>query len=327
MKFTQLAKSLREGIAPIYLIEGEETFFRDHAVEYIRDACAISQPVLNDVRYEGENLKGDKLSAFRDELYTLPFFDEKRIARVYEFYPTEKEWEQVLKGYCEKPSLSTVLVIVNGGKKANTADLKRKSGILYIDCGRGDEEELSRWLFALMRRMNLIIDAETASLMVRFCARDAARMKKETEKLLLLLGEGGKVTREIVEEYVAKDTEYFIYELTQAASRKNAAAFYEILDELLKKGFDENAVLSSLTSHFRTLLEVGRMKGSDAQIAKTLNMKPYPVQKNRETYRRLGGQKTEEYYLALYALSSGAKSGVYTKSGALFAATAKIFFG
>ena len=328
MKFVQLAKSLKETVAPIYLVEGEEVYFRDHAVSGIREACALSQPALNDTRVEGETLKGERLSAFRDELYTLPFLDSKRLVRVYEFYPTEREWESVLKKYAEKPCETTVLVIVNGGRKANTAEMRKKSGVTLVDCSREDEETLSRWLYGVMRRSGLEVDADAASLMVRYCANDAARMKKETEKLKLLLGAGGRVTRETVESFIAKDAEYKIYELTQAASQGNYSAFCEILSDLRLKGYDENAALSSLTSHYRTLSEIADMVGTDAEIAKALNMKSaYPVKKNRELVARMGKERAREIYARLYELSCGARSGAYQKTNALYAAIAKIFFG
>ena len=327
MKFTQLANSLKTEICPVYLVEGEEVYFRDHAVKSIRAACALSQPSLNDVRYEGETLKGERLVSFRDDLYAMPFFDSRRIACVYEFYPTEREWESVLEKYVENPCDTTVLVIVNSGKKPNTVDLKRKKGITYIDCGREDEEVLSRWLYGVMRRANLLVDADAAGMMVSYCALNAARMKSETDKLALLLGEGGKVTRQVVEEYVAKDTEYKIYELTQAASRGSHATFTEIMHDLLGKGFDENAILSALTSHFRSVYECGTMRGSDAEIAARLGMKPYPVKKNREIAARMGIARVKELDNELFALSCGAKNGKYTKGNALAVAVAKIFFG
>ncbi len=326
MKFVQLAKSLQERLEPIYLVEGEEEYFRDHAVESIRAACKLTQPMLNDVRCEGEDLKGEKLAAFRDGLFSLPFFDEKRLVRVYGFYPTEREWG-LLQSYAEKPCESTVLVIVNAGKKASAADLRRKKGVTYVDCSRADEETLSRWLFTLMRRAGLSPDADAAGFMVRCCASDAARMKKETEKLRLLLGEGGRVTCAVVEEQIAKDAEYKIYELTQAASRGNFTAFSQILSDLLTKGTDENAVLAALVSHFKTLCEISNLGGSDGEIAQKLGMKPYPVQKSRETVARLGKERVEELYRKTYALLSEMRGGLYTKSGALFTAIAGIFFG
>ncbi len=325
MKFVQLAASLKAGLDPVYLLEGDEAYFRDHAERSIREACALMQPALNDVRVEGEALKGDRLGEFISDLYALPFLDGRRLVRAYEFYPTEREWEK-LAAYVASPSPTTVLVIVNAGKKQGAADLKRKGGVTYVDCSRESEEALSTWLFALMRRAHLAADADAVMLMVRYCDRDAARMRMETEKLRLLLGENGRVTREVVESEVAKDTEYKIYELTQAASRKNGTAFMEILHDLNEKGFDEYAALSALSSHYRTLYEISNMAGSDAEVAKALGVKPYSVQKNREAASRLGKKRVEEIYGRLYELSAGARSGAYTKSGALLAAIAKIFF-
>ncbi len=327
MKFVQLAKTLKEeGPAPVYLIEGDEAYFRDHAVEAVRAACAITQPALNDVRLEGDSLKGEELSKLPALLLTLPFFDEKRLVRIYEFYPSERDWESYLKPYCASPCPTTVLLIVNtGGKKG--ADLKRKGGVTFVDCGKETEETLGRWLFGVVSRAGLSIDGDAASLMVRYCNQDAARMKLEVEKLSLLLGHGGRISREAVENYVAKDVEYKIYELTQAASRKDSGAFFGILNDLMEKGFDETAALSALCSHFRTLMEISDMKGSDAEIGEVLKIKPYAVQKNRETARRLGRERVRELYLALYSLSADMRSGVCAKSGALSAAVAKIFFG
>ncbi|MDE5896344.1 MAG: hypothetical protein K2H43_00855, partial [Clostridia bacterium] len=198
MKFTELAKSLKEGIASVYLIEGEEAYFRDHAVEAIRAACDITQPVFNDVRFDGETVKAD-FARFVNDLSTFPFFDAKRLVRVYGLHPTEREWERFLGPYAENPCPTTVLVIVNSAKKSGSAELKRKKGITFVDCGRESEETLARWLFGVMRKSGLNVDADAASLMVRYCARDAARMKKETEKLSALLGGGERVTRAVVE--------------------------------------------------------------------------------------------------------------------------------
>lgn len=327
MKFVQLAKSLKEGLAPVYVIEGEETYFRDSAVNMIRRACGISNPVLNDVRYEGETLKGEGIADLVRALRTLPFLDERRLVRACEFYPSEREWENYLKGYCAAPSPSTVFLIVNGAKKAGGAQLARKAGVTYVDCSREDEETLSRWLFGVARKMGLQLDADAAQLMVRYCARDAARMRMETEKLACVLGENGRITRSDVEENVAKDVEYKIYELTQAASRRNFAQFCEILSDMREKGSDEYAVLAALISHFRTLCEVSASSASDAELAGILGSKPYAVQKNRETASRLGRGRVRAMYEKLYALSAGARRGIYSKTGALYAAIAEIFFG
>ncbi len=325
MKFIDFAKNIKEGIAPIYLVEGEEGYFRERVVETLRAQC-ISQPTLNDVRLEGDELKGDKLIAFRDSLSVTPFFSDYRMVRVYEFYPTEKEFDQLLKGYFENPCPSTLLLIVNKGKKAGTAEWRKKKNVTLVDCAKESDEIVCKWLFGTLKRRGILASANVVGRMASYCANDCARMSQEIDKLVHLLGEGGTLTAEIVEEQIVKDVEYKIYELTQAAARKSYATFSEILFDLLQKGYDEHSVLSSLTSYYRSLYEASSLRGSDSEAAAILGAKPYAVQKNREQAARLGKERVKQFYLVLYKLSSGAKSGLYAKEGALFGAIAKIFF-
>ncbi len=327
MKFTELSKSLKEELSPVYVIEGNDAYFTDHAVSALREACNIAQPALNDTRTEGETLKGDALSAFFDSLYTLPFFDERRFVRLSEYHPSESEFSRGLQKYLVDPCPTTVLAIVNHEKKGNTVDYKKKKGITYVDCSHADEETLTKWLFALLRREGLSADTDAVARMTRYCAFDAARLKKESEKLLLLLGEGGRVTREVVEEQIERDVEYKIYELTQASSRGDFTSFTEISEDLFKKGYEESSAIFSLSAHYKTLLQIAELgRLSDAQIAERTGQKPYAVKKNREIVDRLGERKIRDRFLALERLSAEIRSGKITSSGALTDAIAKIFF-
>ncbi len=325
MKFVQLAKHLKEeGLRPLYVAEGAEAYFRDHAVLQIRAACNLTQPLLNDVRYEGETLKGDRLREFAAELATLPLFDERRLVRIYEFYPSDRDWETFLGAF--SAASATVVVIVNALTK-KTADFKKRKEATYVDCAKEGEEMLAKWLYKAAGRKGLTMDGDAVSLMLRYTDYDAARMTLELEKLALLLGADGRVRRETIEAYVAKDVKYRAYELSQAASGGNRIAFFTILHDLREKGFDENDVLSTLLSHFRSLAEIADMGGSDEVIGKSLGLHPYAVKKNRETIMRLGKERARSLYLRLYALSADMKSGLYTKSGALYGAICEIFFG
>lgn len=325
MKFTEFKKSLDGGVAPVYLLEGEEAYFHASAEKTLRERC-VQQPSLNDVRLEGESLKGDALASFRDSLYVYPFLSEKRLVRVYGLYPTEREYETYLARYFADPCPTTVLLIVNAQKKSGAADLKKKPNVTYVDCSRADEDTVCRWITGTTRRAGVKTEGDAALALAQFCSCDMARVSRETEKLMLLVGAGGTVTRAIVEENVYRSAEYKIYEMTQAASRRSFAAFSEILGDLIEKGFDETAALGALASHFRTLYDVSAMSGSDAEIAKALGIKPYAVQKNRETAARFGKERVEAFYLRMYELSCASKSGQMSKESALKEAVAKIFF-
>ena len=60
MKFRELKKSLAEGVKPIYLITGEDSFFIERSIALICNAC-LAQPDLNLTRFDGKEIKRKNL--------------------------------------------------------------------------------------------------------------------------------------------------------------------------------------------------------------------------------------------------------------------------
>jgi DNA polymerase III delta subunit len=151
----------------------------------------------------------------------------------------------------------------------------------------------------------------------------------ETEKLLIYCAAKGinRLTDEIVDETVYADSEYKIYELANAVSRKDYGGYVRILGDLSGKGFDEIALLNSLCAYFKGLYEVSLSRGSDRDIAAELGMKEYAVRKNREQAAKFKKGALLEYYEAIYGAISGIKCGELTPPAALKFVSAQIFFG
>ena len=130
-----------------------------------------------------------------------------------------------------------------------------------------------------------------------------------------------------MDEAVYPDSEYKIYELSNAISRKNYSAFARILGELSSKGFDEISLLNALCYHFRGLYEVSVSGGSDREVAASLGMKEYAVKKSREQAAGFARGSVLRYYTDIYGAVSAVKSGELTPPSALKRVTAKLFFG
>lgn len=329
MKFTDFKKHLQTaGAGSIYLLDGEDAYFRDKALSMLR--AGIVEPQLNATSFSGAELKGEKIRALSDAVYTLPFLSEKRLVSVTDFYPSEKEYELYLKPLFEKPVETSILVIVNGGgggkPKAGACDWKKKPNVIAVDCSRADEETVTKWAYLTMKQAGVASDGGACGAVARYCNCDMARVSKETEKLIEYAGAGGKITLADVDNLVYKDAEYKLYELTQAAAGGNYGRFMEIMDGMVGKGLDENAFLNALCSHFRTLLEVATMEGSNAQVAEKLGMKEFAVRKNREQARRFSREALKGYYDALYSASATARAGEITFPSALKTVIVKIFF-
>ena len=330
MKYVDFRKFTDEnGALPIYLFEGEETYFREKGVALLLSRF-LKEPTLDYTAFEGAAFKGEKLKALADAVNSFPFVSEKRFVKITEFYPTEKDYEFYLRPIFENPPRDSVLIVVNSGKgKTGGAALAKKPNVTYVDCGRADEETIKKWIYVTAKRAGVYADGITCGKLAAYCVHDMSRIAKETEKLLVYCEAKGvnRLTDEIVDEVVYPDSEYKIYELANAVSRRNYSAYTKILTELSSKGFDEISLLNSLAYYFKGLYEVSLCRGGDREIAAALGIKEYAARKNREQAAKFPKGELLRCYENVFGALSGIKCGELTPSSALKAVTANIFFG
>ena len=185
MKYVEFKKFTDEnGALPIYLFEGEEIFFLEKG-EALLKSRFLQESTLDYIAYDGAALKGEKLKTLTDSVNCFPFLSERRIVRVTEFYPTEKEYEQYLAGLFENPPKDSILLIMNSGKgKTGSAVLAKKPNVTYGDCARSDEETIKKWIYVTCKREGVYADGITCGKLASYCVFDMSRISKETEKLL-----------------------------------------------------------------------------------------------------------------------------------------------
>ena len=330
LKYVEFKKFTDEnGALPIYLFEGEEGYFREKGEELLK-ARFLQEPTLDYVSFDGNALKGEKIKALIEAAACFPFVSERRIVRVTEFYPTEKEYESYLKPLFENPPTASILLIVNAAKgKAATAALSKKPNVTFVDCSRSDEETIKKWIYLTCKRAGVYADGITCGKLASYCVFDMSRITKETEKLLSYCWASGveRLTDDIVDALVYPDSEYKIYELANALARKNYSEYMKIVKDLSTRGFNETALLSSLASYFKGLYETSLCRGSDKEVAAALGIKEYAARKNREQAAKFSKEGLLGAYECVYGAISGIKGGLLTPSSAFKTVTARLFFG
>ncbi len=329
MKYVDFKKFTDEnGAQSIYVFEGEEVYFRERGEAMLKERF-LTEPTLDYASFDGNSLKGDKIKSLVDAVNCFPFVSEKRIVRVLEFYPTEKDFDFYLKALFDAPPKDTILLIVNSGKgKAGTVSLAKKPNVTYVDCGRSDEETIKKWIYVTCKRAGVYADGVTAGKLASYCVYDMARIAKETEKLLGYCAAERieRLTDEIVDGLVYPDAEYKIYELANALARKNYSTYMKVIKDLSTRGFNETLLLSSLASYFRNLYETSLCRGGDKEVAAALGIKEYAARKNREQVAKFGKERVVELYQAVYDSISAIKCGQVAPGSALKTVTAKLFF-
>ena len=117
MKYTQLKNDIAQGARSIYLLEGDDAYFRMKGEEMLKSAF-VQMPELNFSPFDGDTLKGSALTSLISAIESFPFMSEKRVIKVTSLHPTESEYEKYLKKTFENFPPTTVLIIVNAeGKK------------------------------------------------------------------------------------------------------------------------------------------------------------------------------------------------------------------
>lgn len=327
MKFVLFKKSLEEGAAPIYLFDGEEEYFKERGEEMLEERF-LGEPSLNYSAFHGENLKGAALTSLVAAAESFPFMSEKRIVKVTDLYPSEKDYDSYLKRYFEHPAESTILLIVNSAPpKGKVFDLKKAPNVTRVDCSKGDEETVLRWIYTRFRRAGIEADTECCERIMQYCLGDMSRIAGETEKLLAYGAKSKKITSADVDEIVYRDTDYKIYEMTNALGAKNFGKYVSVMSELTERGVDAMAVLNSLCSYFRGLLDISLLNRSDAEVASALGMKEYAVKMSRRQLGALGPKRVKECFLAVNGAVNAVKNGVLSAEGALIGVNARLAFG
>ena len=323
MKYTELKNSIKEGAKQVYLLEGDDAYFRINGEERIKSAF-LQMPELNFSSFEGESLKGASMTALTSALKNFPFMAEKRIVKVTEFYPGESDFETYLKPLFADFPDSSILIIVNaGGKKG--VDLKRKSMVTYVDCGRADTETVAKWAYITLRRANVTVSAGACEKIAEYCLNNMARVSVEVQKLIDYK-KGGALDEGEIDGLVYKDADYRLYELTKTVPRRDFTGFCTILDELVKKSGDENFVLSGLLNYFKNLLTVLTSGKSCSELSSMLNMKEYGVKMSMEQARRMGEERLISLINTTYENISMAKNGTVTPRSALQSVKNAVFF-
>ena len=325
MKYTELKNYIQEGGCGAFLLQGDDAYFLTHAEEMIKGAY-LTMPELNFASFEGDSLKGAQTEKLVNALSAFPFMAEKRVVKVAEYYPSEADFERYLKPLFADFPPTAVLIIVNTQGKKGAADLKRKSGITYVDCNRADEEQVARWIYVTLKRGGVQADSSLCVTLARWCLCNMSRVSLEVKKILIYKGGSGRLSAEEAEELVYKDADYRIYEMTNAVAAKNYARFVQAAQELTSRGMDEMSVLNSLFSYLRNIVTAATYRGSDAELSKILGMKEYGVKRSREQARAMGVERARTLARNIYAAIADVKCGLLTPDSAYKMVCSQIFF-
>ncbi len=279
MKFIEFKKKLEEGeVFPVYLIEGEDAYFRSLALNALKSKL-VTEPSVNYVKFEGDELKDSSVfSDFLASLTAYPFMSEKRMTVATDYFPNAEGMKELSKLISSGVTDLSVLVIVNS--KAD-ASLKKLPKVCVVECKKGDKATLARWVKGTCEREGVSIDLETAGTLCEYCLLDMARISTETSKLISYAFNKKVIERKDLDELIYRDSEYKIYEMTSCIAKKEVDKALEIIFELVSKGEPEQMLLISIYNYFRKLLHVAISSMTEGELMEVFKMEDWQLKRTK----------------------------------------------
>jgi len=251
-----LAHLEKEGLRPLYAIDGDERLMVDEALKVIRNRALEGAAVdFNLDVFIAKDVPPDRiLEAAR----MLPAFAQHRVVIVKDAEKLNADAQTTLLRYIEDPSPTTVLIFVAAKLDARTKFYKRlkKAGatIRFAHPHIGDMPGIVRQRAKLL---GLRVEPGAVRALVDSVGANVAGSVAALEKLLLYVGpsSGAAVSAADVAMVVAHVREESIFDLAEAIGRKDTPAALALVHAMLSTDRAHPLQLLALIArHWRQLL-------------------------------------------------------------------------
>lgn len=272
MELSALEQSLKkEGVAPIWLVHGDELWAIEQATRLIVKAAVgtLDDPMVVTRVDLAEGKKGAKeiLSACR----SIGLFTSKIavIVRAAELLDKKAEDKDELAKYAENPVREATLVLKASepldGRSAFVKRVQKHGKVLSYPLMKPWQAE--KWVVERARQIGSRCDQATAKVIVDLVGPSLMSLEQTLQQLSLYVGLDKAISRADVEDALAATRSHTIFELVDAISAKDAGAAIRHVDAMLEQREYPPVILGSIVRHFRQLVDAKAIydRGGGAQ--------------------------------------------------------------
>ncbi len=300
MKFLDLNKELKNNIANLYNLMGNDFFLTKNAIEQLKSAAILNLEEFNFVKLDADKLKVSELNPI---LETMPLGNDYRL--IVLFNPSN----EVAK-YLNKYNFEPYQVVA-------TVNAQNLSNAIIVECDQLDRESITKYILNMLSKFKLSIKQDALDYLIDSCSQNMSKIYNELNKIIsYALIEQEIIDINIVSNLVPSSSEYVIYMLTNSIDNKNLANYQQTLSEL-NKSFSVNEIFAYMGKYFRRMFYIAVSK-NDEELQKILNIKPYAIKMSRQNIKNNGVNYYVNLYLKYVELDKLIKSGEISAKNALY---------
>ncbi|WP_276373390.1 DNA polymerase III subunit delta [Chryseolinea sp. H1M3-3] len=271
--------------APVYFLQGEETFYIDMISDYIeKNALSDAEKGFNQVVLYGKDVT---MAAILTNARRYPMMAERQVVIVKEAQDIQDLNKEIggklLLDYLTKQVPSTVLVFCHKHKSLDKRrDLGKKVDqyAVMLNSKKLYDNQLPEFVYEYLKEKKVQVDDRAVQVLCEYVGNDLHRLANEIDKLTISLAAGESITVDQVMNQVGVSKEYNIFELQKAILQRDTVLANKIVNYFAGNTRKNPIipVVAFLYSFFSKLLMATQVADkSEKGIASELKVSPYAV--------------------------------------------------
>ena len=271
LRAEQLAAHLKQPLAAVYFIHGDETLLVNECADAIRSAARTQGYADRQVFTVESGFDWNSLLAASD---SLSLFAERRILELR--LPSGKpgkEGARILREYADRLPDDTLLLIVSAKLEAAARRSKWVQALdqagISLPVWPVETAQLPAWIDRRLRARGMQASRDALQLIAERVEGNLLAAAQEVEKLYLLHGDG-QLDLDTVEELVTDSARYDVFGLVDAALAGEAVHAQRMLSGLRAEGVEPVLVLWALSREIRSLTTMARQLQTGSSLSQVL---------------------------------------------------------
>lgn len=298
----------------LYLISGDDDYEKNNYLKEIKSHFDKLTKGINYIKIDKDNM-----FMLEQELSTYSFLPEDKLIVVKlqkkenateENQSTKKDWltKELEEQIRMKLDFIWLVFFEENGTNSKLHKLINECGKCVV-FEKDKPYEIVKWILQKASEYNVTIDKSNAEYLIEICGTDKIFLDNEINKLANCVQENSKITKDIIDKMCIKTSEIIIFDLIDCIGSKNTKTALRYLDELIENKEPIQKIMIMIFKHFKMLLLTKEALKEKKDVARELNVKPYPAKK----YAQQCGNFTQEELIKI--IKELAKLDVDSKNG------------
>lgn len=251
---SQLHGHLRQTLAPVYLVSGDEPLLVQEACDAIRKAAREREFLDRQVFHADANLDWNLV---RDEVSALSLFASRRRIEIH--LPKGKigDGKGIIEDFLKQPADDILILLISprldpGEQRKRWLKQVEEAGV-HVQIWPVDLHRFPEWLRERAAAKGLTLTPEALELLADRTEGNLLAASQELDRLQLLCPDG-TVDERMVEEAVLDSARFNVFELVAEVLQGRAVHAQKILATLEQEGENPLGVLAILSRELQTLM-------------------------------------------------------------------------